>query len=85
MITEMLVQGRNGFSRIPMIYFAPHEEWAVKNHGQTLQQLAERGGVCWSEAWAILSEVGLFCVDHSHQDLAEAAVRKLLNLPKATP
>lgn len=31
-----------------------HEHQAARNHGQTLKRLNERGGVCWSELYAIL-------------------------------
>jgi hypothetical protein len=27
------------------------EEWAQKNHSQTLTRLAERGGLCWAEIY----------------------------------
>lgn len=30
-----------------------NEEWAQKNHSQTLTRLAERGGLSVCEAWAI--------------------------------
>lgn len=40
---------------IPYDIIAPHEAQALRNHGQTLQQLAERGGLDWGEIWAILT------------------------------
>ncbi len=40
---------------IPYNIIAPHEAQAMKNHGQTLQRLAERGGLCWSEIFAVLA------------------------------
>lgn len=40
--------------RFPMSLFRPHEEQAWRNHGQSLDRLAERGGLGWGEALAIL-------------------------------
>lgn len=80
MIEAMPIQGKYGkrLAAIPMHFFQPHEEQAMANHGQTLQRLAERGGLAWSEAWAILSEVPWASVDHNAQLQAETAVRNLL-------
>lgn len=41
---------------IPWATIAPHESQALKNHYQTLKKLAERGGLAWSEALAILED-----------------------------
>ena len=41
---------------IPYNIIAPHEAQAIKNHDQTLQRLAERGGLDWTEALAILND-----------------------------
>lgn len=35
---------------------APHEDQAKKNHGQSLQRLAERGGLDYSELLAVLND-----------------------------
>lgn len=39
-------------SRIPMRIL--NENQAQRNHAQSLKRLAERGGVCWSEALALV-------------------------------
>lgn len=39
---------------IPWLMIAPHEQQAQRNHRQTLQQLADRGGLSACEALAIL-------------------------------
>jgi hypothetical protein len=39
----------------PMGFFAPHEDQAQRNHGQSLGRLAERGGLGLGEAIAILN------------------------------
>lgn len=41
---------------IPFGVLAPHEEQALINHGQSLERLAERGGLGWSEMLAILED-----------------------------
>lgn len=41
---------------IPWEVLEPHEQQAIINHGQTLQRLAERGGLSWGEAAAILDD-----------------------------
>jgi hypothetical protein len=40
--------------RFPMELFRPHERQALRNHGQSLERLSERGGLSWCEALAIL-------------------------------
>lgn len=35
---------------------APHEKQAMENHYQTLDRLAERGGLSWAEAYAVLTD-----------------------------
>lgn len=40
--------------RIPWAMLAPHEAQALLNHGQTLERLAERGGLSPSEACDVL-------------------------------
>lgn len=41
---------------IPYNIIAPHEPQAIRNHSQTLQQLAERGGLDWTEVLAVLND-----------------------------
>lgn len=38
---------------------APHEAQAVKNHGQSLARLAERGGLSPAEAYCVLHDIPL--------------------------
>lgn len=58
----------SGESRIylPMDMFKPHEEQAQKNHQQTLEKLAKRGGLAPAEAIDILKDQK-FNKDHPHQ------------------
>lgn len=46
---------------------------ARRNHGQTLERLRERGGVCWTELYCILAGVELFSIRHN--DANEEIVR----------
>ena len=41
---------------IPWDSIAPHEEQALRNHGQSLEKLASRGGLSWCEALAVLRD-----------------------------
>jgi hypothetical protein len=44
----------SGGMTVPWLMLAPHEQQAVDNHGQTLQRLAERGGLGWAEMLCVL-------------------------------
>lgn len=39
---------------VPFGFMAPHEEWAQRNHSQSLKQLAARGGLSACEALAVI-------------------------------
>lgn len=41
---------------IPWEVIAAHEKQAMENHGQTIKRLAERGGLDWTEALAVLED-----------------------------
>lgn len=47
-------------TQIPWDMLAPHEERAVKTHGQTLERLAERGGLGCTETVAILDDKAFY-------------------------
>ena len=49
-----------GGPSIPWDMIAPHETQCVRNHGQSLERLAERGGLSPSEALAILDDENWF-------------------------
>jgi hypothetical protein len=40
--------------KLPWSLIAPHERQAMVNHGQTLERLAERGGLGFTEAEAVI-------------------------------
>lgn len=54
---EFPIMKNKGKEYIPYDVIKPHEEQALKNHcGQTLDRLAERGGLSWVEAYAVLTD-----------------------------
>ena len=54
---EFPIMTKKGKEYIPYDIIKPHEEQALKNHcGQTLDRLAARGGLSWSEAYAVLTD-----------------------------
>ena len=52
---EFPILKSNG-ATIPWESIAPHEAQALKNHGQSLEKLASRGGLSWCEALAVLRD-----------------------------
>ncbi len=52
--TVMPIMGASLLSEIPWDMIAPHEAQAQSNHGQSLERLAQRGGLGHSEAIDIL-------------------------------
>lgn len=50
----MPIMGATLLSEIPFAMLVPHERQALSNHGQTLERLAQRGGLGVSEAIDIL-------------------------------
>ena len=65
---------------IPYNIIAPHEAQAMRNHGgQSLQRLAERGGLGWDEILAVLKdktwrEMGYGLHDTGGIDVREAVM-----------
>lgn len=54
---EFPIMAKKGKEYIPYDVIKLHEEQALKNHcGQTLDRLAERGGLSWAEAYAVLTD-----------------------------
>jgi hypothetical protein len=66
---------------VPWPLIAPHDAQAVKNHGQTLRRLAERGGLAPYEMCAVLEDRrwGLM-----GDDVAEARLTELVDAWEAT-
>lgn len=66
----MPIMGGTICSEIPWGLISPHEQQARKNHGQTLDRLAERGGLGHSEAIDIIEGrkwgSSKHCVENEH-------------------
>lgn len=41
---------------VPFSAIAPHAKQAYINHGQTLERLAERGGLSYAEFWFVMQD-----------------------------
>lgn len=52
--TIMPIMGATLLSEIPWAFIAPHNEQALRNHGQSLERLAQRGGLAACEAIDII-------------------------------
>ncbi len=59
------VLGTKGKCSIPWMVIAPHEGQAICNHGQDLEMLNRRGGLCWSEMIAVLEDRRYIKMDES--------------------
>lgn len=46
----------SGGQSVPWDAVEPHSEQALKNHAQTLERLAERGGLSWKELYYVLTD-----------------------------
>lgn len=62
---------------IPRGLLMIHEGQAWENHGQSLSQLAQRGGLSWAEALAIIEGKNWRDADHN-ENVAEVTVRKMV-------
>ena len=69
---------------IPWETIAPHEEWADKWHGQTLERLAQRGGLGPEEMWHVINHADWRGPLHAGCRItAEAAVDWLWTLERS--
>lgn len=63
---------------VPWALVAPHERQAIRNHGQSLNRLAERQGLSWVELWHVINDKDW---DYSRKhDNREAAAQVLCAL-----
>lgn len=62
---RFIVLGTNEKCSIPWMVIAPHEGQAICNHGQDLETLNRRGGLCWSEMIAVLEDRRYIKMDES--------------------
>jgi len=59
---------------IPWRVLAPHEKQAQRNHSQSLESLARRGGLCWSEAYGVLKGIGWSRLPRGQEEACKRAV-----------
>lgn len=67
------------FRQVPWRLLAPHYEWAERNHQQTLQRLAERGGLSLCEMVAIIEHTKYLAMP------AEVAQRRIWDAIQSLP
>ena len=60
---------------IPWGLIASHENQALKNHGQTLERLAQRHGLSFCEALAIIEDRPWCEMDNAWVNLAEYVMK----------
>lgn len=67
---------------IPLDIVKAHEKQAIRNHGQTLERLAERGGLDWIEMLFVLEDKN--CDFHTKltEMFARTKVLEMVNLKK---
>lgn len=54
---------------------APHEKQALRNHYQSLEVLASRGGLSWTEALAVLLDVPYSDVEAEYRGVEQREAR----------
>ena len=62
-------------TEIPWSIIAPYDNRARRNHSQSLERLAEKGGLSPSEAMNILNDRDLFSGNHNYEAQREAGRR----------
>ena len=56
MVDMFPILGSKPKEYIPLEVVKPHEKQALRNHSQTLERLAMRGGLCWLEMLFVLKD-----------------------------
>lgn len=78
---EFPIMAGKGREYIPYDVIKPHEEQALKNHcGQTLERLAKRGGLSWTEAYAVLTDSKIpHGKDYISEEFYEKKVKEIVS------
>jgi lambda repressor-like predicted transcriptional regulator len=63
---------------IPFEVLIPHKEQAFKNHGQTLERLAERGGLSYAELLDVLKNQCSSSKEFPEQQVAKREVYQII-------
>lgn len=83
------VQGRDHHDNpvrlaVPFAVVIRHQSQAIRNHGQTVHRLAERGGLCWTELLAVLADVPYQQVAAMTEPRARHAAMKIVEREELT-
>ncbi len=63
---------------VPWSRIAPHERQAQANHGQTIQRLAERGGLSCAEFWFVMNDKKWDDAQMSNADKSGRALAEMI-------
>ena len=66
-----------GRSALPWALVEPHRAQARTNHGESLERLAEQGGLDWVDLWLVLSDQFLYPEPPITEEDARAHVLRL--------
>ena len=77
----MPILGRKDVAPFPWHLIEPHSKQAMKNHGQTLERLAERGGLSPSELLAVMEDREWHRMDQDEALSRLATLRAALAAP----
>lgn len=78
MTRVMPIMGGTFLKTIPWGIIETHERQALKNHGQTLKRLAQRGGLGADEALAIILGTDWFSMTVNERKQAESELESLV-------
>ena len=67
---------------IPLDIIKLHENQAIRNHSQTLERLAERGGLGWIEALCVLEDREYDFHTKLTEDIARIKVLEIIDLQR---
>ncbi len=81
-MNEFPIPGSNQKEYIPLEVIKPHEKQAIRNHGQTLKRLAERGGLGWIETFCVLENREYDFHTKLTETTARIKVLEIVNLQK---
>ena len=75
----VLGANRDAKQSVPWSFIAPHSDRAEKNHGQTLERLAERGGLSALEMLAVVLDLSWNDINCIGDDLSTSLLELLVD------
>ena len=76
-LIDYKIRNYDGIRTVPWDFIEPARKQIEANHGQTLERLAERGGLCWYEILCGLQKQKLF-KNNIDKTLCEHKVNEML-------